>query len=79
MVQETTGNKREQFEKTILRKEKLSNFLYDIAKACFTLMVLAGVGIYYTDGLTLFVIVSVFAGLILTIILAWIANRILIY
>lgn len=78
-MSDVTGSQRERYDKTIRRRDKLASFLYDLAKACFTLMVIAGIGIFYTDGLTLYVIMSVLMGFLLTVILAWIANRVLIF
>lgn len=79
MSQEIKGTNKERFEKTIRRKEKLAEFLYDIAKSVFTVMVLTGVVVWLTQGFNYDLIYSVIFGTVTTILLAWNANRILKY
>lgn len=77
MSAEIKGTNKERFEKTIRRKEKLATFLYDIAKSIFTVMVLTGVAVWFTQGFNYDLIYSVTFGIITTVLLAWNANRIL--
>ena len=74
-MEETSGSNKERFEKTLRRKDKLAGFLYDIAKAIFTMMVLANIGIWFTQGFSMGIVYIVILGLIATYALAWFANQ----
>lgn len=79
MVNDITGSHKERTQKISLRKEKLSSFLYDMAKTVFTVMVVGNLVFLYRDGFTLELIVPIVFGVLTTYLLAWFANRILIY
>lgn len=74
-MQDISGSTRERFEKTIRRKDKLAGFLYDIAKTIFTMMVLANLGIWFTQGYNIFIVFSVLFGSVATYSIAWFANN----
>ena len=78
-MSDVTGSQRERYDKTIRRRDKLASFLYDLAKACFTLMVIAGLWMFFTEGFTFNILTAVAFGAVSTLGLAWSANRMMIY
>jgi len=79
MVQEITGTNKERYDKTIRRKEKFAVFLFDLAKASFTLMVIAGLWMFFTQGFTWSILGAVILGLLSTASFAFMANRVMIF
>lgn len=74
-----TGTNREKYDKTVRRKEKIATYLFDLSKASFTMMFIAGLLISYQYGFSLSALITVVSGLIGTIVFAWYANRIMIF
>ena len=70
---------RDEKDKIKTRKEKLASYFYDMSKLIFTAMVLGGMSSLYTDEFKPYTIPVVIAGVILTYITAFVANRILKY
>lgn len=78
MGTEITGTNKERYDKTIRRREKLATYFYDMSKATFTTVVLTNFGALII-GITNINVFVGFSGLVLTILLAWYGNRIMIY
>lgn len=78
MTVDTTGTNKERYDKTIRRKEKLAGYFYDMSKIVFTATVIANIG-GLINGISLDLVVSFLFGMMTTIVLAWWANRIMIY
>ena len=70
---------REEKDKIKARKEKLAGYFYDLSKLTFAALVLGGMSSLYTDEFKPYTIYVVIAGLVLTYITAFSANRILKY
>ena len=70
---------RDEKEKIKARKEKLAGYFYDLSKLTFAALVLGGMSSLYTDEFKPYTIYVVIAGLVLTYITAFSANRILKY
>lgn len=70
---------RDEKDKMKIRKEKLAGYFYDLSKLIFTAMVLGGMSSLYTGDFKPYTVYVVFAGIILTYITAFCANRILKY
>ena len=70
---------RDEKDKIKARKEKLAGYFYDLSKLTFAALVLGGVSSLYTDEFKPYTIYVVIAGLVLTYITAFSANRILKY
>ena len=70
---------RDEKDKVKSRKEKLANYFYDLSKLTFAALVLGGMSSLYTDDFKPYTIYVVIAGLVLTYITAFSANRILKY
>lgn len=62
-----------------IAKEKLAGYFYDLSKLTFAALVLGGMSSLYTDDFKPYTIYVVIAGLVLTYITAFSANRILKY
>ena len=78
-MSDVTGSQRERYDKTIRRRDKLASFLYDLAKACFTLMVISGLWMFFNDGYSSKILCAIAVGIFGTSSLAYLANRIMIY
>jgi len=70
---------RDEKDKVKSRKEKLAGYFYDLSKLTFAALVLGGMSSLYTDDFKPYTIYVVIAGLVLTYITAFSANRILKY
>ncbi len=70
---------RDEKDKIKARKEKLAGYFYDLSKLTFAALVLGGMSSLYTDEFKPYTIYVVIAGLVLTYITAFSANRILKY
>ncbi|WP_308273762.1 hypothetical protein [Prevotella sp.] len=70
---------RDEKDKIKSRKEKLAGYFYDLSKLTFAALVLGGMSSLYTDDFKPYTIYVVIAGLVLTYITAFSANRILKY
>ncbi len=70
---------RDEKDKIKARKEKLAGYFYDLSKLTFAALVLGGMSSLYTDEFKPYTIYVVIAGLLLTYITAFSANRILKY
>ena len=70
---------RDEKDKVKTRKEKLAGYFYDLSKLTFAALVLGGMSSLYTDEFKPYTIYVVIAGLVLTYITAFSANRILKY
>lgn len=70
---------RDEKDKIKSRKEKLACYFYDLSKLTFAALVLGGMSSLYTDEFKPYTIYVVIAGLVLTYITAFSANRILKY
>uniref|UniRef100_UPI0040250085 hypothetical protein n=1 Tax=Prevotella sp. TaxID=59823 RepID=UPI0040250085 len=70
---------RDEKDKVKSRKEKLAGYFYDLSKLTFAALVLGGMSSLYTDEFKPYTIYVVIAGLVLTYITAFSANRILKY
>ena len=70
---------RDEKDKVKSRKEKLASYFYDLSKLTFAALVLGGMSSLYTDDFKPYTIYVVIAGLVLTYITAFSANRILKY
>ncbi len=70
---------RDEKDKIKSRKEKLAGYFYDLSKLTFAALVLGGMSSLYTDEFKPYTIYVVIAGLVLTYITAFSANRILKY
>lgn len=70
---------RDEKDKVKTRKEKLASYFYDLSKLTFAALVLGGMSSLYTDDFKPYTIYVVIAGLVLTYITAFSANRILKY
>lgn len=79
MANSLTGTSKERYDKTIRRKEKITTYLFDLSKASFTMMFVAGLLLTYQYGFSFPTILTIISGLVGTIAFAWFANRILIY
>ena len=70
---------RDEKDKTKSRKEKLADYFYDLSKLIFAAMVLGGMSSLYTGDFKPFILYIMSAGMALTYITAFLANRILKY
>ena len=70
---------RDEKDKVKSRKEKLAGYFYDLSKLTFAALVLGGMSSLYTDEFKPYTIYVFIAGLVLTYITAFSANRILKY
>lgn len=70
---------RDEKDKIKARKEKLAGYFYDLSKLTFAALVLGGMSSLYTDEFKPYTIYVVIAGVVLTYITAFSANRILKY
>lgn len=70
---------RDEKDKIKSRKEKLAGYFYNLSKLTFAALVLGGMSSLYTDDFKPYTIYVVIAGLVLTYITAFSANRILKY
>lgn len=70
---------RDEKDKMKSRKEKLTDYFYDLSKLIFTAMVLGGLSSLYTGEFKPFILYIMSAGMALTYITAFLANRILKY
>lgn len=70
---------RDEKDRMKSRKEKLADYFYDLSKLIFTAMVLGGMSSLYTGEVKPYTIYVVIAGIVLTYITAFSANRILKY
>lgn len=70
---------RDEKDKIKSRKEKIAGYFYDLSKLTFAALVLGGMSSLYTDDFKPYTIYVVIAGLVLTYITAFSANRILKY
>ena len=70
---------RDEKDKIKSRKEKLAGYFYDLSKLTFAALVLGGMSSLYTDEFKPYTIYVVIAGVVLTYITAFSANRILKY
>ena len=70
---------RDEKDKVKSRKEKLAGYFYDLSILTFAALVLGGMSSLYTDEFKPYTIYVVIAGLVLTYITAFSANRILKY
>lgn len=64
-------------EKDKVRREKLAGFFYDASKLILAGVVIGGITPLYSDISKEINIYVIFAGVVATILLAWIANKIL--
>lgn len=69
--------RKEQKERDIARRDKLAGFFYDAAKLVLAGVVIGGITPLYSDNSNEINVYVIFAGSIATILLAWIANKIL--
>ena len=70
---------RDEKDKMKSRKEKLADYFYDLSKLIFAAMVLGGLSSLYTGEFKPFILYIMSAGMALTYITAFLANRILKY
>ncbi|MDD2953611.1 MAG: hypothetical protein PHC95_10675 [Parabacteroides sp.] len=64
-------------EKDKVRREKLAGYFYDTSKLILAGVVIGGITPLYSDNTKGINVYVIFAGVIATILLAWIANKIL--
>lgn len=75
---EVAEEKKEQRERKRASREKLAGFFYDIAKLVFAGLVVGGISPIFTDAAPTFAnTVIVVGGVILTIFMALLANRVM--
>ena len=68
---------KEAKERDKVRRDRLAGFFYDSAKLVLAGVVIGGITPLYSDSSNRINIYVIFAGSIATILLAWIANKIL--
>lgn len=69
--------KKEGKEKDKVRREKLSGYFYDASKLILAGVVIGGITPLYSSNTEEINIYVILAGVVATILLAWIANKIL--
>lgn len=79
MGTELTGTHKQVFEKEKTRREKLSGFFYDLAKLMFAGTFIVNIPMLFSLEITFISTANLIFGILLTTVLAWIANRLLTY
>lgn len=74
---EKQEEKREGKEKDKTRREKLAGYFFDTSKLILAGVVIGGITPLYSDNAKEINLYVIIAGVIATILLAWIANKIL--
>ena len=74
---EKQEEKREGKEKDKTRREKLAGYFFDTSKLILAGVVIGGITPLYSDNAKEIKLYVIIAGVIATILLAWIANKIL--
>lgn len=74
---EKQEEKREGKEKDKTRREKLAGYFFDTSKLILAGVVIGGITLLYSDNAKEINLYVIIAGVIATILLAWIANKIL--
>ena len=79
MTKDISGSTRERYDKTIRRKEKLSGYLYNMSQITFAAMVLANIALMMNTGFSMVAFATLIIGSFASLVMAWTANRVLIF